>query len=451
MSLRLLDDAAVTALEDQTHETLTRVIEVWPRDQEFDVFDALVQVYGRAVLAWAGVDVHGREATRISADLAAVVDGFGAQGRAYPRAWLARWRLDRWASRLVRKERSGRIAPDGSVLAVAYLGAVAVGALDDHPEWRQELARPSAVAERIAFVQRLVRVFPFVPALAGKARRDAVIGGSRVSEGERIVLDVPGTNRDAATWGDASHFNPGGSGGWSVGDFDMVPQGGGRPASGHRCPGELLAIAVLDTTVQVFAGLPWQLRDGRPVSTRRIPIRPDVRLRQCRAWSVPGMIRPPGVGPHAAAAIGYDLVLRPARGKHMSYDRDQLQPNETLDDRGVDDVLDEGMSPPERLRGSTAKGTTPAEAREGETIEDRLRQEEPELDIEPPPPSEHEPPGDEVGDRRSGRLVAPDEGAHDDVVPQMVGRDVGIDGAGAAAEEAAVHEVPDEPEDEAGG
>jgi hypothetical protein len=33
---------------------------------------------------------------------------------------------------------------------------------------------------------------------------------------------------------------------------------------------------------------------------------------------------------------------------------DQLQPQDTLDDRGVDDVLDEGISPPEQLRGSTA-------------------------------------------------------------------------------------------------
>ena len=41
---------------------------------------------------------------------------------------------------------------------------------------------------------------------------------------------------------------------------------------------------------------------------------------------------------------------------------DQLQPNDTLVDRGTDDVLDEGISPPEKLRGSTAKGVTVEEA-----------------------------------------------------------------------------------------
>ena len=58
---------------------------------------------------------------------------------------------------------------------------------------------------------------------------------------------------------------------------------------------------------------------------------------------------------------------------------DQLQPQDTLDDRGVDDILDEGISPPEHLRGSIAKGVTAREELEGETIDERLRQEEPEV------------------------------------------------------------------------
>lgn len=125
------------------------------------------------------------------------------------------------------------------------------------------------------------------------------------------------------------------------------------------------------------------------------------------------------------------------------YDPDQLQPEETLDDRGVDDVLDEGMSPPERPRGVTAKGTTPAEAREGETIEDRLRQEEPEEDPGDVAPEEYAG-GPDVGEERAGRLVAPDEGVAGDVDAEMIAEDVGIDGAAASAEEAAVHEVPDD-------
>ena len=120
---------------------------------------------------------------------------------------------------------------------------------------------------------------------------------------------------------------------------------------------------------------------------------------------------------------------------------DQLQPQDTLDDRGVDDVLDEGISQPEQLRGSTAKGVTPAEAAEGETIDDRLRQEEPEVweqvDAEADAEIVDGPVGGEVGDQRTGRLRAADESS------DLLAEDEGIDGAGASAEEAAIHTIED--------
>lgn len=127
---------------------------------------------------------------------------------------------------------------------------------------------------------------------------------------------------------------------------------------------------------------------------------------------------------------------------------DQLQPQDTLDDRGVDDVLDEGISPPERPRGVNAKGVTPREEAEGETLDERVRQEEPEVweeaEAERDAEIVDEPVGGEVGSDRAGRLLAPDEGTHEDT-EGLVAEDEGIDGAAASAEEAAVHVVdPDE-------
>nr|WP_278260152.1 DUF5709 domain-containing protein [Nocardioides convexus] len=50
----------------------------------------------------------------------------------------------------------------------------------------------------------------------------------------------------------------------------------------------------------------------------------------------------------------------------------------------------------------------------------------------------------DVGDDRAGRLVAPDEGLGEDTEKSLVAEDVGIDGAGASAEEAAMHVVPED-------
>jgi hypothetical protein len=123
---------------------------------------------------------------------------------------------------------------------------------------------------------------------------------------------------------------------------------------------------------------------------------------------------------------------------------DQLQPEDTLDDRGVDDVLDEGYSPPER---ETDHLKHPEG---GETLEERLDDEEPEV-WEQAEESRFDGPDDvrdgdvggEVGEERTGRLVAPDEGTSTDTEKDLVGTDEGIDGAAASAEEAAMHTIED--------
>jgi hypothetical protein len=120
----------------------------------------------------------------------------------------------------------------------------------------------------------------------------------------------------------------------------------------------------------------------------------------------------------------------------------QGQPYDTLDDRGVEDVLDEGIVPPQKWSPGQGFGNTAEEQREGETLDQRLAQEEP----EPDPYAEvvEDVNDGQVGDQRSGRLVAPDEGAHEDTEKDVVATDVGIDGAGATAEEAAMHIIPED-------
>ncbi|KUN78128.1 DUF5709 domain-containing protein [Streptomyces griseoruber] len=127
-----------------------------------------------------------------------------------------------------------------------------------------------------------------------------------------------------------------------------------------------------------------------------------------------------------------------------------LDAEDTLVDDGVSDPLDRGWSPPERPWAVEHNGVTAAERRQGETLDQRLAEELPDLPV---------PDGDglgdcdgtdgelldnEVGAARSGRLVAPDEGAHEDEESAMVASDVGIDGAAASAEEAAMHIVDED-------
>lgn len=111
-------------------------------------------------------------------------------------------------------------------------------------------------------------------------------------------------------------------------------------------------------------------------------------------------------------------------------DSNQLPREDTLVDRGVSDILDEGYSPPDFPR-TNRFGETPLEELTGETLEQRLAEEEPEIWETDGPPS-----GREMD--RAGRLVEDDDTWRGQDLYAM---DAGVAGGAASAEEAAMHIV----------
>lgn len=173
-----------------------------------------------------------------------------------------------------------------------------------------------------------------------------------------------------------------------------------------------------------------------------------------------------------------------------------LEDNEALDAIDEDDntqdptasVYDTSWVPNDRPDKRTDFGTTLTEMREGESLDMRLSEDEPDVlerelgdpldQIDPPrgdlidtdetvnaraataadlddPEVEEliadaggdtEVPSDDSAEEqpRAGRLVEPDEGLESDTEKDMIAYDAGISGAGASAEEAAMH-IVDEP------
>ena len=119
------------------------------------------------------------------------------------------------------------------------------------------------------------------------------------------------------------------------------------------------------------------------------------------------------------------------------------------------DELDPGIIPPDGWSASDRFGTTEEEEEEGESLDQHLAEEVPDVDAYAEAQAEDEEAETEgeyleetdEPDPRAGRLVAEDEGAHPDTDPDLVVGDVGIDAGAAGAEEAAVH-VEDEDEAE---
>ena len=145
-----------------------------------------------------------------------------------------------------------------------------------------------------------------------------------------------------------------------------------------------------------------------------------------------------------------DDVHQPTGTNEEQEDAAPLDMQDALGERSYDDTLDEGYSPPEKPLGVTRHGTTAAEQHSGESLDERLAEEVPEVTVPPGdgtgdlPGGEGEPVDPEAGAERAGRLVAPDEGFGEDVEKDEVAEDVGIDGGAASAEEAAVHVIDSE-------
>ena len=124
---------------------------------------------------------------------------------------------------------------------------------------------------------------------------------------------------------------------------------------------------------------------------------------------------------------------------------EQLDESDTLMNRGVADPLDEGYSPPDRE--PSIDVPTESEEERGESLDHRLASEVPEVGADDEDDGNlFDEVGEEVGGARSGRLVEESDGLEDDE-KDLFAEDVGIDGAAASAEEAAVHVIdPDDDE-----
>jgi Family of unknown function (DUF5709) len=149
-------------------------------------------------------------------------------------------------------------------------------------------------------------------------------------------------------------------------------------------------------------------------------------------------------------------MRRGAHGDHGDDAREaslRLEPEDVLEDVSTDDVLELGYSPQDRPWAVRDWGTTAFEQEQGESLDGRLAREVPDAtgdedvadEVGDLPGGEGELRDDEVGDERAGRLSETDAGTGSapDPEPDLEAFDVGIDGGAAAAEEGAVHVVPE--------
>jgi fatty-acid peroxygenase len=307
----------VADLAERVGATWDAELDRWTHTGHGTVFPSAVRAIGVAVQEWAGLGAAPVVMRRRAWQLVQIVDGFGVPGLPYLRARLARRRAEAWARRALSAVRRGDLRPPSDSLvermavardlagdllplrtaavellnvlrptvAVSYFVMFAARELEANPDLNDACADGDPWAVR-TFSDEVRRMTPFVPVLGGRTRHPFTWHGLHVRSGDRLLLDVYGTNHEAAAWQYADTFDPG--------RFrsaeqrhrpDFIPQGGGPVDTGHRCPGEGIALSLLEQMVPRLARLDWRIHpDDRDLSLSRMPARPDggVRLLDVR-------------------------------------------------------------------------------------------------------------------------------------------------------------------------
>lgn len=270
-------------LEEVAAEEWRAAAAGWAARPSIVLHEAAQDLLCRAACRWAGLALDDGAVARRTREMAAMIDGSGAIG---PRNWRGqrlRRRSERWARGVIEDLRSrtepavpapaaaiawhrdaegGLLDPESAAVellnvvrptvAVARFVTFAALAMHRHPEEAARLRDgEDAAVER--FVQEVRRLSPFFPMIGGRARRSVAWRGRALPEGQWVLLDLYGTNRDPAVWRDPDAFRPDRFRDAAVDAFALVPQGGGEFLDDHRCPGEWPTLRLLAQAVRFLA------------------------------------------------------------------------------------------------------------------------------------------------------------------------------------------------------
>ncbi|MDQ0096002.1 cytochrome P450 [Paeniglutamicibacter psychrophenolicus] len=250
--------------------------------QEMVLQDAAARILTRTACQWAGLELGSAALRRRTRELTAMINRAGSFGPANWNARRLRRNSERWAAAEIQAARSAeggsgdvvqRLARhldtagrplETQVAAVELLNllrpVVAIGrylvfsavALEENPSWRRRIASGQDGTVE-AFAQEVRRRYPFFPFVGGTVERAFTFADHQFTPGEWVLLDLYGTNHDRRLWPDPAAFDPGRFMGRQPGPNELVPQGAGNVAEGHRCPGEEATLGILAEAIGLLA------------------------------------------------------------------------------------------------------------------------------------------------------------------------------------------------------
>lgn len=277
--LSMMTEEGLQYIHKLTVEQWNAQASKWNKGERIILFDEAEEVLCRVACIWAGVPLKECEVSKRAYDLGALIDALGGVGPRYQEGRKARKRTEDWIKNILSEFRNGQFKSVGKaiekiatykdangklldlqsaavelinvlrpIVAVARFVVFSALALHDHPEYEDKLSNATD-SELEMFAQEVRRYYPFAPFLGAKARTDFEWKGYSFHEGDTVLIDLYGTNHDPTIWQSPNKFKPERFIDEKIDLYNFVPQGGGDPARGHRCPGEGLTLSIMKATL----------------------------------------------------------------------------------------------------------------------------------------------------------------------------------------------------------
>lgn len=280
----------------------------WEGMEKIVLFEEAKEILCRIACHWAGVPLEESEVKERAEEFHDMVDAFGAIG---PRHWKgrrARTKTEDWIIGVIEDVRNGELQaedgsalhkmafykePDGSqldskmaavelinvlrpIVAIATFITFSALALHNYPEYKGKLQTDGNEFKEM-FAQEVRRFYPFGPFVGARARKDFEWHNAEFKEGMLVLLDMYGTNHDSRLWDNPNLFQPERFKDKEENLYDFIPQGGGDPAKGHRCPGEGIVVELMKTSLDFLVNhiefeVPHQ---DLTFSLAKMPTRPE--------------------------------------------------------------------------------------------------------------------------------------------------------------------------------
>lgn len=274
--MSLLDQEYQNQLTEITRKRWQAAINTWESTRQIVLFDEVNNILCQSVCEWAGVPLRVSEVKNRASDFSTMVNTLESIGPKYWQGKRARNRIEKWIRGIIEDTRSGNLNVqrssvlyklsfykelDGKVLdtqmaaielinilrpiiAISRYITFTALALYENKEYIEKL-RLGNENIREMFIQEVRRYYPFAPFLGAIVRKNFIWNGCKFKKGRLVLIDIYGTNHDSRIWVNPYEFRPERFKEKKESLFDFIPQGGGDPSKGHRCPGEGVTIELM--------------------------------------------------------------------------------------------------------------------------------------------------------------------------------------------------------------